>query len=239
MSQLVVVRHGQASFLAENYDVLSRRGEEQAKCLGRHWCATRFQVDEVYTGPRLRQSRTAELIGKCYQLEDLAWPKPVELAAWDEHQIDRVMINHGPALVDMYPEIGPLLNSARSEGTHAERARRFQRVFEAVANRWVAGDPLPGETETWTEFRDRVADSLSHIVQKAGRGRSIAIFTSVGPVTVALQRAMGCDDMTALTTGWRVWNCSLTEFAFSGDRFTLDRFNALPHLPDPGAWTYR
>ena len=65
------------------------------------------------------------------------------------------------------------------------------------------------------------------------------MFTSVGPVTVAIQRAMNCDDLTALTTGWRVWNCSLTEFAFSGDRFTLDRFNALPHLPDPSEWTYR
>ena len=239
MSQLIMIRHGQASFLEDDYDVLSPRGEEQATRLGQHWCETGLRVDEVYTGPRLRQRRTAELVGECYRLTGRSWPESVELAAWDEHQVDRLIVEHGSNLVDLYPEMEPLMVAARSEGSHAERARRFQRLFEAVASRWVAGDLLPGNTETWEDFRSRVRESLRSIVEKQGHGRTVAVFTSVGPVTVALQQAMGCDDQIALTTGWRVWNCSLTEFAFSGSRFTLDRFNALPHLPDPDTWTYR
>jgi hypothetical protein len=42
----------------------------------------------------------------------------------------------------------------------------------------------------------------------------------------------------ALEVNWRVRNCSLTEFVFTKDRFTLDSFNALPHLENPALWTY-
>ena len=239
MSRLVIVRHGQASFLADDYDVLSPHGETQASKLGDYWTGIGLNFDAVFTGPRIRQQRTSDLAGQRLQDADLSYPDAVELPAWDEHQVDRLMLDHGPEIVEMYREIGPLLKAAQAEGTHHERAQRFQRVFEATAARWVAGDEFPAEVESWIEFRQRVNDSLTEIMRSAGRGSTVAVFTSVGPVTVALQRAVGCDDMTALTTGWRVWNCSLTEFAFSGDRFTLDRFNALPHLPNPGDWTYR
>jgi broad specificity phosphatase PhoE len=80
--------------------------------------------------------------------------------------------------------------------------------------------------------------AIEQIVRQAGRGSTIAVFTSVGPITVAVQRALACSDKVALETGWRLWNCSVTGFVFSGARFTLDRFNALPHL-DRNDWTYR
>jgi hypothetical protein len=31
----------------------------------------------------------------------------------------------------------------------------------------------------------------------------------------------------------------LSEFIFSGDRFSLDSFNALPHLREESLWSYR
>jgi hypothetical protein len=36
-----------------------------------------------------------------------------------------------------------------------------------------------------------------------------------------------------------VRNCSLTEFVFSGERISLDSFNAIPHLDDPALRTFR
>ena len=51
MGQIVVVRHGQASFGADDYDVLSETGEEQARVVGRSlahpasptwWCTARW-----------------------------------------------------------------------------------------------------------------------------------------------------------------------------------------------------
>ena len=40
MSELVFVRHGQASFGAASYDALSERGFEQVRELARHWLET-------------------------------------------------------------------------------------------------------------------------------------------------------------------------------------------------------
>ena len=50
MSSLYLVRHGQASFLADDYDVLSPLGEEQARQLGRYWARIGLRVDEVIAG---------------------------------------------------------------------------------------------------------------------------------------------------------------------------------------------
>jgi broad specificity phosphatase PhoE len=72
-----------------------------------------------------------------------------------------------------------------------------------------------------------------------GRGRNLAAFTSVGAITVAMQLATGCSDHAAFDMGWRVRNCSVTDYVFTRDRLTLDGFNAYPHLEDRELWTYR
>ncbi len=239
MSTLLLVRHAQASFLEDDYDRLSAHGEQQAIQLGDHWAANGISFGEVVTGPRQRHRRTAELVGQSLKNAGLDWPEPTIAPEWDEHQVDRLLIDHALSLSEQYPNLKPLVDAAQSDGTPQERARRFQRLFEATAQLWLTNAATGPGVETWGTFRDRIRSGLRKIVARPGSGRRVAVFTSVGAVTVALQHAMGCDDQTALATGWRVWNCSVTEFAFSGDRFTLDRFNALPHLPNPDDWTYR
>ena len=66
----------------------------------------------------------------------------------------------------------------------------------------------------------------------------MAVFTSGGVIGTAVRLALDAPDRMALEVNWRVRNCSLTEFVFTKDRFTLDSFNALPHLEDPALWTY-
>lgn len=59
MSELILVRHGQASFGAESYDKLSPKGVEQAKILAQHWRALGERFDHIYSGNLLRQRETA------------------------------------------------------------------------------------------------------------------------------------------------------------------------------------
>ena len=86
---------------------------------------------------------------------------------------------------------------------------------------------------------EKLLAAVDRIVLRKGSGRRIAAFSSVGPIFVAFQRAVECPDAKALAVGWRLWNCSLTEFIFTEDRFTLERFNALPHLLEREEWTHR
>ena len=60
--------------------------------------------------------------------------------------------------------------------------------------------------------------------------RRVAVFTSGGPIGVAVMTALGAPDRRALELNWRTRNASLTHFLFSGGKISLDGFNATPHL---------
>ena len=67
MSLLVVVRHGQASFDAEDYDQLSGRGVDQARLLGAYWAGLKLTFDQVYLGPRRRHQQTLDAVAAVYR----------------------------------------------------------------------------------------------------------------------------------------------------------------------------
>ena len=239
MSSLTLVRHAQASFFADDYDQLSEQGERQSAALGEYWLGRDHTFDEIYVGPRVRHRRTAEIIGDCYHSAGRDWPTIVPLPDFDEHHVDQLVRMEGASLADDFPELAPLSAQFREAQGETEKQRAFQLFFEALTGYWVAGK-AGDEIESWQQFCHRVQHGLDHVISSSDRsGRSVAIFTSVGPITVILQQALECPDKTALETGWRTWNCSLTEFVFSGNRLTLDCFNSLPHLTDMSEWTYR
>ena len=240
MSSLSLVRHAQASLFESDYDQLSELGERQAQRLGDYLVSQNLEFDEVYTGPRKRHRRTAEIAADCYRRAGKQWPDMVTLEEFDEHHVDQIAIHHTEALGKQFPHVRELAESFANAKAPADRQRGFHLLFEAIAKLWTAGQCDFG-IETWVEFKTRVNAGIDRILRANGqsRGRRIAVITSVGPVTATLARAMKCSDEVALATGWRLWNCSLTECVFSNDRFTLDSFNSLPHLPDRSEWTYR
>ena len=239
MSSLSLIRHAQASLFESDYDKLSERGERQARKLGEYLVGQDMNFDEVYTGPRKRHRRTAEIAADCYREAGRPWPEITTLEELDENHVDQIAIHHTEALAAQFPHIHKLAESFANASTPADKQPRFHFLFKAITELWGDGKCDFG-IESWTEFKTRVNRGIDHILKANGQGgRKIAAITSVGPVTVALTRAMGCSDEVALATGWRLWNCSLTECVFSGDRFTLDSFNCLPHLRDRREWTYR
>ena len=107
----------------------------------------------------------------------------------------------------------------------------------ALTLHWAGAGEVAG-VEAFAAFRDRVRRGLSRVMERDGSGRRVAVFTSGGVIGAAVRLALDAPDRTALEVNWRVRNCSLTEFVFTTGRFTLDSFNALPHLEDPALWTY-
>ena len=88
MSALTLVRHGQASFFAADYDVLSDLGKTQGRLLGEYWAGRCVQFEAVFTGPRLRQRHTAEQVRSAYRAAGLALPEPVILDGFDEYDLE-------------------------------------------------------------------------------------------------------------------------------------------------------
>ena len=79
MSLLFIVRHGQASFHADDYDQLSTLGMEQARQLALLWAEQNLSFDHVCVGPRRRHRQTMEAVAAVYRDRGLKWPKPVKL----------------------------------------------------------------------------------------------------------------------------------------------------------------
>ena len=61
MATIYLIRHGQASFGADDYDKLSPLGEKQAEHVGYYLRDHGITLDAAYSGDLKRQRRTAEL----------------------------------------------------------------------------------------------------------------------------------------------------------------------------------
>ena len=96
------------------------------------------------------------------------------------------------------------------------------------------------EVMPWEEWSGDVRDVITTIMQKAGTGRRVAVFTSGGPIGVSVQTCLEAPEIQAAKLHWRVRNASFTEYTFSRGRIALDYFNATPHFVNtPDLLTYR
>ncbi|HKV04846.1 MAG TPA: histidine phosphatase family protein [Candidatus Acidoferrales bacterium] len=239
MSVIFLVRHAQASFLEQDYDRLSSAGETQARLLGEYWAQRKVAWDRIFTGPRLRQRDTVKIAAECYRSAGLRFPEQVVMQEFDEYEAETVLKKSLPRLLESDYKIRELHGAFVASKDAGEQRRSFQKMFEAVIGQWVGGEiSVPG-VEPWQEFCARVNRGLSRIMSGAKRGERMAVFSSGGPIAVAMQRALQLSPQDTLRVVWMSRNCSYSEFIFSGDRFTLSSFNAIPHIDDPTLLTYR
>jgi broad specificity phosphatase PhoE len=233
VSRLILVRHGQASAGSDDYDQLSERGYEQARRLGEQWAAEGLVPDSVYIGPRKRHRQTAETAAELGR----AWPEPVYLDDWDEHAAYDVVMHSLPILAEADGWVAERVALCAGDGKDAQRA--YFDLYRHVTRLWVRGElPLDGTPyEPWPVFRDRVERALAETVEREGRGRTVVIVTSSGPVSVAAGRALGLDDEGMMALSWNVQNIAVTEVLYDGNSIALKTFNALPRLVGDGLQT--
>ena len=62
MTDIYLVRHGQASFRQKDYDNLSKLGLEQSYLLGQHFNRLNIKFDKIITGTLKRQIQTSNQI---------------------------------------------------------------------------------------------------------------------------------------------------------------------------------
>src|SRR5215470_7629222 len=239
MGRLFLVRHAQASFLSESYDRLSELGVTQARLLGEYWAQRNVVFSRFCMGPALRHQQTTLLVAEAYRKAGRPFPTPVIVEEFNEFQGEAVLLQSLPQLLANNARVRELHDAMQCSGNDAAKRTNFQRLFEAVISMWVNGEIVLPNVESWPEFCERVNRGLSGFLAKSQKGETAAIFTSGGPVSVAMQRALHLSAPDTLRVAWMPRNCSFSEFLFSGDRFALSSFNAFPHLDEDGLLTYR
>ena len=239
MSVLYVVRHGQASFFGDNYDQLSPTGIQQSQTLGDYWVENEIPITEVYSGSLRRQLDTAAAVGERFREAGLHWPDVQVLDGLNEYHADDVLEHVGAELVERDESVRALKESFESATDERERYRTFHRFLESVMECYIAGKHDSYDIESWRQFHDRVQAAKAQICAKAERGRTVAVFTSGGPIGVFVQTNLEAPEQKAGALNWRVYNASVTQFTFSKDRMALDQFNSITHLQDKALRTYR
>ena len=80
------------------------------------------------------------------------------------------------------------------------------------------------------------------VVRDQGPQKRIIISTSGGPISTAVQLALGLSDEKTLEIAWQILNASITRFKYNQRRIGLAGFNDISHLEmmkDENLLTYR
>ncbi|WP_038994874.1 histidine phosphatase family protein [Pseudomonas putida] len=236
MGSIYLIRHGQASFGADDYDVLSPVGIRQSEALGEHLAQLGLHLDRCLAGDLRRQQHTAQLAMAA--LHNAGCPVPLLETdnAFNEFDADAVIRGLLPGLLPEEPEALHILRN----GT--QNRSEFQRLFALLIQRWHSGEHDCEGVEPWLGFVERVDAGLQRVLQQAQSGDNIAIFTSGGTIAALLHRVTRITAGQAFELNWQIINTSLSQLKFRGREVALASFNSQAHvqlLKAPELITYR
>ena len=212
MGTLYLVRHGQASFGAEDYDQLSDLGHRQAVRLGEYFRHKGLVFDAVLVGTLRRHAQTwagiAEGAGLAHT--PLLWP------GLNEYDAEAVVKTIHPM---------PL-----AKPDTPELYRNHFRLLRDGLTQWMNGVVSPHGMPDYDDFRHGVVSALDHVrTQHSG---NVLLVSSGGPISTAVGHVLGTTPETTIELNLRIRNSAVTEFAFTPKRHMLLTFNTLPHLDD-------
>ena len=236
MGSIYLIRHGQASFGADDYDVLSPTGIRQAEILGAHLAQLNVRFDRCLSGDLRRQQHTAQ--AAMAQLDAAGQNTPtLEIdPAFNEFDADAVIRALLPAMLPDEPEALHVLRNA------AQNRAEFQRLFALIMGRWHSGNYDTPGLQSWLGFAEQVRSGLYRVLDNAGNKDSIAIFTSGGTITALLHLITQIPVHQAFELNWQIVNTSLNQLKFRGREVALASFNSHTHLQllkNPELITYR
>jgi broad specificity phosphatase PhoE len=236
VGSIYLIRHGQASFGADDYDVLSPTGYRQAEVLGAHLAQLGLTFDRCLSGNLFRQRHTAETALAQMDAAGLTTPPLETDTAFNEFDAEAVIRALLPAMMSDEPQALEIMRNA------AHNRAEFQRLFALIVGRWLGGEHDTPALQSWLAFVEQVKAGLDRILDSASHNDRIAVFTSGGTITALLHLITQMPATQAFELNWQIVNTSLNHLKFRGREVSLASFNSLAHLQlmkAPELITYR
>ena len=216
MAELVLVRHAQASFGADDYDRLSELGWRQSRWLGEDFAERGAAVDRVLLGSLRRHAQTlagiAEGMGRAFDGEEDA-----RLNEYDSHTLLRAyQATHG---------------GGRALPQGGDRREHF-RVLREALYAWTDGTLAGAPHEPFAEFRGRVLAALASL--RARPAKRVLVVSSGGPIATILTEVLGMRLRGVVDLNLQTRNTGITELQAGASRIQCVSFNNVPHLDRPG-----
>ncbi len=219
MGILYLVRHGQASFGAADYDQLSALGQRQCARLGEWFLGHGTRFDAVFTGTLKRHAQSLRAIEST-------------LGALPDMQIRAGLDEYDSEALIRTVHAGPLTRAVT-----AAEARVHFRLLRDGLTEWMAGRAQPHSMPTHTEFKAAIAAVLDQVRARHADGK-VLVVSSGGPISHAVGQVLGLAPEAVIELNLHLRNSALCEFRVSDKRLNLVTFNTLPHLaaPEHASW---
>ncbi|RZS30402.1 broad specificity phosphatase PhoE [Herbihabitans rhizosphaerae] len=208
MPTVYLVRHGQASFGAADYDVLSPAGELQSKIVGEELRRRGVRPDVVRSGTLRRQIDTAAA-GLAAAGIDVECGTD---ARWNEYD-HLALARHKAALLSSEP-LTP---------------QGFQRMLDDALVDWASG-ALADADESWEGFRSRVDGALDELLGSLGKGGIGLVFTSGGVISAICARLLDAPIAGYVAMNRVSINAGITRLAHGRSGTSLLSFNEHAHF---------
>ena len=204
MAELLVIRHGQASFGEANYDVLSDLGHAQARAVGAVLRDLDWVPDRLVTGTLERQRDTLVSMGFTSGAEE----------------------HNGFNEYDFADLLAARFKGKMPDLVNGDRRAHFRTLRETVFE-WQ-DDAFEGAAETYGAFANRVEDARRFATDT--KAKRVLVVSSGGVIGQMTAVALGAPKRQMMTLNLQIKNTAMTRFMFSGDAFTLHEFNAAPQF---------
>ena len=200
-----LVRHGQASFGAEVYDVLSDLGRRQAEATGGELARRGLREPLVVCGTLSRQRDTAEVLMKAAGLDG----EPRVDPRWDEYDPIELLRRYG-----------------REPGGPPEDREGFQQLLDHALESWIDDVDHGG----WESFRTGAVAALEELAAELGPGRDAVVVTSGGVLAALCSTLLSVPAAGTVALHTVVVNAAITTVTAGRSGMNLLTFNDHAHF---------
>ena len=228
MQELYLIRHGQAG-LRSDYDRLSDLGQEQARLLADWFDSQGIQFDLVLSGGLRRQRETAAFLTGT----------PTVDGHWNEFDLDAVYASIAPRLAELDAEFRAEYETLQTEAADPDHPvhRAWRPSDLKVVRAWISGQ-LAVETESWTQFHERILSAFRGLDQW-GAAERIALVSSATPIAIATAKLFEAPVRQVFDLAGSLHNTSFSVFRKRETGWLLAGFNHTPHLGEEKKRTLR
>lgn len=200
MPVVLLVRHGQASFGADDYDVLSDVGREQSAVVGQELARRALRSPVAVCGSLRRQRDTAQI---ALPAADLGTDP-----RWDE-----------------YDHLDLLQRYVAADAAHDGTSKGLQTLLDQALAAWV-DDPAGG----WDTFSGRAHEALNALAGGLARGQDAVVFTSGGIIAAVCASMLGLGAPGVVALNRVTANGAITKVVLGGAGASLVSFNDHAHF---------
>ncbi len=227
MSVIYLIRHGQASFSNRDYDQLSETGITQATVLGQALKHRKTVPALIYGGSMKRHHQTAHHCTKALDPQ----PQYTENTDWNEYDHMELIAKHQPDLAS-FDQLTAYIKQQE------QPMKMLQRLLNNAIQDWMTD--TYDYTTTWSNFKDGVWSSLTELASNLDKHETAWVFTSGGPITVAMIQLLGLQEEQFMALQGRIVNSSITKILVGKSGLSLSTYNEYSHLEsESNLITYR